>query len=106
MPVPAVFVAPLAVLVLAWDEATPAVRTLLAAVQAERSPVDSILMLVPAESSGELSAEEHLPQPTSAGAQLAAPPATSTEALPLPPETAATALAPAPGVPADRKSVV
>ncbi len=78
MPVPAVSVAPLAVLVLAWDEATPTVRTLLEAVQAASSPIGSILMMVPqAEAPGVLSAEEYLPFPATAvaelGAQLAEP---------------------------------
>jgi hypothetical protein len=73
MPVPADSVAPFAVLVLAWDEATPAVRTLLAAVQTDASPIDSILMMVPqAEAPEALSAEEYLPLPTTAIEELVA----------------------------------
>ena len=56
--------APIAVLVLAWDEATPAVRALVEATQAPTLPVDSILVMVPqADAPDHLSAEEYLPLP-------------------------------------------
>ncbi|WP_208132178.1 glycosyltransferase [Hymenobacter sp. BT559] len=54
--------APLAVLVLAWDEAAPAVRALVAATQVPAPAVDSILVMVPqADAPNHLSAEEYLP---------------------------------------------
>lgn len=54
--------APIAVLVLAWDEATPAVRALVEATQAPAPTVDSILVMVPqADAPDHLSAEEYLP---------------------------------------------
>jgi hypothetical protein len=53
---------PIAVLVLAWDEATPAVRALVEATQASAPTVDSILVMVPqAEEPTRFSAEEYLP---------------------------------------------
>jgi hypothetical protein len=53
---------PIAVLVLAWDEATPAVRALLEATQASAPTVDSILVMVPqADEPTRFSAEEYLP---------------------------------------------
>ena len=56
--------APIAVLVLAWDEATPAVRALVEAAQAPALPVESILVMVPqADAPAHLSAEEYLPLP-------------------------------------------
>ncbi len=55
---------PIAVLVLAWDEATPAVRALVEATQASAPPLDSLLVLVPqADAPDGLSAEEYLPLP-------------------------------------------
>jgi len=55
---------PIAVLVLAWDEATPAVRALVEATYAPVLPVDSILVMVPqADAPAHLSAEEYLPLP-------------------------------------------
>ena len=55
---------PIAVLVLAWDEATPAVRALVEATHAPALPVDSILVMVPqADAPAHLSAEEYLPLP-------------------------------------------
>ncbi|QKG53349.1 hypothetical protein [Hymenobacter sp. BRD67] len=67
--------APIAVLVLAWDEAAPAVRALLAATQAHEPVVDSIVVLVPqADAPGRLSPEEYLPLPL-ADADLAPAPA-------------------------------
>lgn len=55
---------PIAVLVLAWDEATPAVRALVEATYAPALPVDSILVMVPqADAPDHLSAEEYLPLP-------------------------------------------
>ena len=54
--------APLAVLVLAWEEAAPAVRALVEATQASAPTVDSILVMVPqADVPDHLSAEEYLP---------------------------------------------
>ncbi|MDO7887481.1 glycosyltransferase [Hymenobacter cheonanensis] len=54
--------APIAVLVLAWDEATPAVRALVEATRAPAPTVESILVMVPqADAPGHLSAEEYLP---------------------------------------------
>jgi hypothetical protein len=56
---------PIAVLVLAWDEAAPAVRTLVEATQASAPALDSLLVLVPQADAPEgLSAEEYLPLPT------------------------------------------
>lgn len=53
---------PLAVLVLAWDEAVPAVRALVAATQARATVIDSLLVMVPqADAPQRLSAEEYLP---------------------------------------------
>ena len=55
---------PIAVLVLAWDEATPAVRALVEATHAPAPIVDSILVMVPqADAPAHLSAEEYLPLP-------------------------------------------
>jgi hypothetical protein len=55
-------VSPLAVLVLAWNEAAPAVRALLEATEASTPLVDSILVMVPqADAPDLLSAEEYLP---------------------------------------------
>jgi hypothetical protein len=52
---------PIAVLVLAWDEATPAVRALVEATQASAPTVDSILVMVPqADEPTRFSAEEYL----------------------------------------------
>lgn len=66
MPLPAADLpAPIAVLVLAWDEAIPAVRALVEAAHAPTLPVDSILVMVPqADAPDHLSAEEYLPLPT------------------------------------------
>ena len=104
-PVAAASVAPLAVLILAWDEAAPAVRTLIEATQASETTVDSVLMLVPhASEPGILSAEEYLPLPAE---QLAAALATEGPATELPAtetltteplETTPEASAPAPAV--------
>jgi hypothetical protein len=53
---------PIAVLVLAWGEASPAVRALVAATAASAPTVDSILVMVPqADAPDHLSAEEYLP---------------------------------------------
>jgi hypothetical protein len=71
----AVSSAPIAVLVLAWDEATPAVRALVEATQASAPTVESILVMVPqANAPGHFSAEEH-------------------QALPVPPDYSATPVA-------------
>lgn len=51
---------PLAILVLAWDETAPAVRALMDATDAPASTLDSIVVLVPAET-GEPTQEEFLP---------------------------------------------
>ncbi len=63
MPAPAAVLAasPLAVLVLAWNEAAPAVRALVEATQASAPVVDSILVMVPQADNAHLSAEEYLP---------------------------------------------
>jgi len=59
--------APVAVLILAWDEAAPAVRALVEATQARAPTVDSILVMVPqADAPDHLSAEEYLPLPPAA----------------------------------------
>ena len=53
---------PIAVLVLAWDETTPAVRALVEATQAAAPTVESILVMVPQAAHPDvLSAEEYLP---------------------------------------------
>lgn len=51
---------PVAVLVLAWDETTPAVRALVEASETAAPAFDSVVVLVPA-AAGELSQEEFLP---------------------------------------------
>jgi hypothetical protein len=51
---------PVAVLVLAWDEATPAVRALVEATETTDPALDSVVVLVPA-AAGELTQEEFLP---------------------------------------------
>ncbi|QKG57345.1 hypothetical protein GKZ68_12395 [Hymenobacter sp. BRD128] len=63
MPLPAADLPePIAVLVLAWAEAAPAVRALVEATQAGAPTVDSILVMVPqADAPHHLSAEEYLP---------------------------------------------
>jgi hypothetical protein len=91
---------PVAVLVLAWDEAMPAVRALVEATEAAQPLLDSVLVLVPAGSppEEELLKEEFLPLappvplPHSTAAVVALPAAslldapTPTEAQPLPPQ--------------------
>ncbi len=92
---------PIAVLVLAWDEATPAVRALVEATEASTPPLDSLLVLVPqADAPDGLSAEEYLPLPAdlpelaTPAAQVPAPvaelppPAEALEAPDSPPTTA------------------
>jgi hypothetical protein len=55
---------PVAVLVLAWDDATPAVRALLEAIETTTPVLDSVVVLVPAEA-GAPTQEEFLPlEPT------------------------------------------
>lgn len=63
MPLPtADLPAPIAVLMLAWDEATPAVRALVEATRASTPTVDSVLVMVPqAEAPPALREAEHLP---------------------------------------------
>lgn len=64
MPAPVAVTAafPIAVLMLAWDEAAPAVRALIAATKANAPTVDSILVMVPqAIAPTHLNAEKHLP---------------------------------------------
>ncbi|WP_223648514.1 glycosyltransferase family 4 protein [Hymenobacter psoromatis] len=76
---------PLAVLVLAWDETTPAVRALIAATQASAPALASILVMVPkAEPSGTLSAEEYLPLPPATVATAPELPAALPAAAPEP----------------------
>lgn len=71
---------PLAVLVLAWGEATPAVRALVEATQASAPVFDSILVLVPqADAPDHLSAEEFLPIPPLVPELLPVAAATTTE---------------------------
>ena len=54
--------APVAVLVLAWDETTPAVRALVAAAETPEPALDSVVVLVPAgPATEELTQEEFLP---------------------------------------------
>jgi hypothetical protein len=54
--------APVAVLVLAWDETTPATRVLVEATAASQLPLDSVVALVPTgRAAHELSQEEFLP---------------------------------------------
>ena len=84
MPVPLAVPAasPIAVLVLAWDEAAPAVRALVAATQARTPTVDSILVLVPqADAPAHLSAKEYRPVSLSAAPPSPKPAA----AAPAPP---------------------
>ena len=78
--------APLAVLVLAWDETTPAVRALLEATQAPAPTLTSVLVMVPqAEAPHSLSAEEYLPLPPDLEAPAAPPlPAAAPALLPAP----------------------
>ena len=78
---PAAAPAPLAVLVLAWDEATPAVRALVEAAPAPAPAArGSILVLVPqASAPGELSTADSLPPPPAANPAPTPPSA----ALPL-----------------------
>jgi hypothetical protein len=96
----AVLPAPIAVLVLAWGEATPAVRALVEATQASAPPLDSLLVLVPqADAPAGLSAEEYLPlppPPAEPPAPAAAPLSTETQAMPGLPKLLAPAL-PLPG---------
>jgi hypothetical protein len=94
---------PVAVLVLAWDETTPAVRALVEATETTDPTLDSVVVLVPA-AAGELTQEEFLPiatEPTpletvtieeDAPEKLAVE---EDEAALLPPSTALPSLAPA-----------
>ena len=76
---------PLAVLVLAWDETAPAVRTLIAATQAPAPALASILVMVPkAAPAGTLSAEEYLPLPPATVATAPRLPAAPLAAAPEP----------------------
>ncbi|MGI4762968.1 MAG: glycosyltransferase [Janthinobacterium lividum] len=85
--------APIAVLVLAWDEATPAVRALVEATQASAPAVDSILVMVPqANAPDHLSAEEYLPLPP---ADYAAALAEAEPAIPQPADVAEVTPSPA-----------
>lgn len=80
--------APVAVLVLAWDEATPAVRALVEATKIAEPLLDSVVVLVPAGPANEPARqEEFLPL-----APLAALPHPAPEAA-LPPQIAAASLA-------------
>jgi hypothetical protein len=74
---------PIAVLVLAWDEANPAVRALIEATQASAPLLDSLLVMVPQADAPEgLSAEEYLPIAPPLPALPAAPLAPTSELLP------------------------
>ena len=87
--------ATVAVLVLAWDETTPAVRALVAATEASEPTLDSVVVLVPAgPATSELTPEEFLP--LAASLAPAAKPALPGAADELPPPAnAAAPLAPA-----------
>jgi hypothetical protein len=92
---------PIAVLVLAWDEATPAVRALVEATQASTPALDSLLVLVPrADTPEELSPEEYRPLPTPPPALPAAPLPLASEVPPTAPADAAPGQ-PAASAPAD-----
>jgi hypothetical protein len=84
---------PIAVLVLAWDEANPAVRALIEATQASAPLLDSLLVMVPQADAPEgLSAEEYLP--------IAPPPPALPAALLAPAgELLPTAVVPVPATP-------
>jgi hypothetical protein len=86
---------PIAVLVLAWDEAAPAVRALVEATQASAPPLDSLLVMVPqADAPTGLHAEEYLPLPPAPAVALPDLPEPETQPLlpgagPLPVTSAA-----------------
>jgi hypothetical protein len=83
---------PIAVLVLAWDEATPAVRALVEATQAAAPALDSLLVMVPqADAPTGLSAEEYLPLPARLPAEPLAPASEGPSAPAGPPATSALA---------------
>lgn len=69
---------PVAVLVLAWDEATPAVRALVEATETTAPVLDSVVVLVPA-AAGELTQEEFLPLDAEPAPLATAPSAESTQ---------------------------
>jgi hypothetical protein len=96
---------PIAVLVLAWDEAAPAVRALVEATQASAPALDSLRVMVPQADAPEgLSAAEYLPLPPTPAVNLPELPEPEPQILPA--ETAllpATSEAPATG--AERPSI-
>jgi hypothetical protein len=101
---------PVAVLVLAWDEAAPAVRALVEASETTDPTLDSVVVLVPA-AAGELMQEEFLPLaaepmlPQAASLAESIPEKNAEDegpnAVPLPPPLALPDLAPAPPAPVD-----
>jgi len=101
MSLPVDLPAPLAVLVLAWDEATPAVRALVAATQAPTPTVPAILVMVP-QAAAPAPIHAAVPPPlappaTELPVPVATPPAASSVSLPhpLPAPVAGAADAPA-----------
>ncbi|RYY12855.1 MAG: hypothetical protein EOO36_16815, partial [Cytophagaceae bacterium] len=108
MSVPAVSI-PVAVLVLAWDETTPAVRALVEATELAEPVLDSVMVLVPAgPATGALTQEEFLPLDASVLPKLTPPPvpaewqpastagaAAAAKATPAPATTPAPAFLPA-----------
>jgi hypothetical protein len=73
--------APVTVLVLAWDETTPAVRALVEATEVELPVIDSVVVVVPAEAGAieELTQEEFLPLASVPTLPSDLPPATASE---------------------------
>jgi hypothetical protein len=73
--------APVTVLVLAWDETTPAVRALVEATEVELPVIDSVVVVVPAEAGAieELTQEEFLPLASVPTLLSDLPPATVSE---------------------------
>jgi hypothetical protein len=73
--------APVTVLVLAWDETTPAVRALVEATEVELPVIDSVVVVVPAEAGAieELTQEEFLPLASVPTLLSDLPPATASE---------------------------
>jgi hypothetical protein len=66
--------APLAILVLAWDETTPAARVLVEPADFAAPALDSVVVLIPTDPPGDtLTQEEFLPLPTSPALALPAP---------------------------------
>jgi hypothetical protein len=85
--------APVAVLVLAWDETTPAVRALVEATEVVEPVIDSVVVVVPAAAGAieELTQEEFLPLANVPALPDDLPPAPIAEQAPLSTEPATTA---------------